>query len=118
MTMSPVTEHDNVVIIPPYRASGGGELDIALIGSLVDYTATPIVGVDLTYDNDVHGVHVTGSFVLNSSQPSATWKVQQKDRNATQFSYTITYFTPDGAPHAQSKQSDTMPRVVVPRFHA
>jgi hypothetical protein len=118
VTTSPVTEHDNVVIIPPYRASGGGELDIALIGGLVDYTATPIVGVDLTYDDDAHGVHVTGSFVLDSSQPSVIWKVQQKDRNATQFSYTITYFTPDGAPHAQSSKSDTVPRVVVPRFHA
>jgi hypothetical protein len=109
-------EDGSVVILPPYRPGAAGKLVVPIIGNLVDYTTTPVVAVDLTYDDEPNGVHQTGSIVLNKDQPNSSWQVDLKDPTATQFEYTITYYTTDGNAHPQAPHHETVPRIVVPKY--
>jgi hypothetical protein len=116
VTKPPVSETSTVVIIPPYQVPGAGKLTVQILGSLVDFAATPLVGVDLTYDDDADGVHQATSVTLNRDVTAATWPVDLKDATAKAFGYTITYFTPDGVAHPQPVVHEVIPRIVVPRY--
>jgi hypothetical protein len=118
ITTPPVREQNTMVILPAYRAPHSGKLTVSILGNLVDYDVTPLVGVDLQYDDDASNVHATGSFVLNKATPTATWDVDRNDAVANQFGYTLTYYTPDGNPHPQPIKHDTAPRIIIPRYTA
>jgi hypothetical protein len=116
VSLPPVEEHGTVVILPPYHPPAGGQFNVQVFGNLVDYTATPMIGIDLTYDDDHNNVHQTGSLLFDKSTSSGTWIANQKDSSVKQFGYTITYYTPDGNPHPQPVKHDIVPRVVVPKY--
>jgi hypothetical protein len=118
ITMDTQTEHGTVLILPPYRPSAGGKLTVQILGNLVDYSATPLVGVDLSYDDEPDAVHQKQAIVLDQKSSNFMWEVELKDPSATAFGYAITYYTPDGVPHPQPPRQDTVPRVVIPRYQA
>jgi hypothetical protein len=65
-----------------------------------------------------HGVHLDGSFLLSAETPTASWLIHPVDPTAKEFSYTVTYYTPDGTSHQQAVKHDTVPRIIVPKFVA
>jgi len=110
------TESDPVVVLPAYRSATAGELRVKIIGSLVDYRATPVVGVDLAYDDDTNGVHATESLTLDTDTRVQDWVQPTRDARALTFRYRITYFDAGGRPQTGEWTPSPVPRVVVPAF--
>lgn len=112
----PVAETDAVLVIPahPQRA---GLLVVQVLGNLVDFAATPLVGVDLAFDDDARGVHATQSLTLDAAAPTATWTTPVPDAAAAGYRYRITWFAPDGTPSAGEWTPTAIPRIVVPSHH-
>lgn len=108
-------EQDTAVILPPYRPPEAGSLTVTLMAQLVDFTATPIVVVDLDYLDEVNNVHQVGAVTFTAVN-SQTWVIPVKDINRKHFSYTLTYYTADGQEHRQPTQVQPMPRVIIPRY--
>ena len=118
VTLPPQVEHDTVVVLPPYRPAVAGELAVDVIANLVDFGATPLVAVDLAYDDDENDYHLARDLVLSQDgEHRLTWKVPTKDARKVAFSYTITYFTKDGSPHPGATGASTTPRVIVAAYH-
>jgi hypothetical protein len=115
VTLPPVTEHDTVVVLPPYRVSG--ELAVDVIATPVDFDVTPLVAVDLSYDDDANAYHQTRSFVLTKDDPRRiTWRLPTKDARRTAFGFTVTYFAQDGTAHPGPAGTSTVPRLIVAAF--
>lgn len=89
---------------------------VTALGQLVDYTATPMVSVDLAYDDDADHLHETAGLVLSAATTSAVQNFPVADPTQTALTYTITYYTPDGIAHPQPSESTTQGHIVVPRF--
>jgi hypothetical protein len=107
-------EHDPVVVLPAYRAATAGELRVQVIASLVDFVATPVVGVDLSYDDPVNGVHAETSLTFGPDRLIQFWTQPTKDARLVGFRYRITYFDHAGQPHEGVWTDETVPRVVIP----
>lgn len=110
-----VTEHDTLVVLSPYRPLTGGKMVIQLFGTLLDMAATPLVTVDLRYDDDLNDVHAVGALTFTDTK-TQSWEVMVKDINQKQFSYTVTYYTADGADHPQPPKAQEAPRVIIPKY--
>ena len=107
-------EHDPVVVLPAYRAAVAGELRVTILGVLVDYSRTPLIGIDLAYDDELNGVHAQQSFTLGEGDQAPVWLQPTKDSRAVGFRYRITYFDKTGHPQQGEWTDSTVPRVVVP----
>lgn len=112
-----VTEHDTLVVLKPYRPLTGGKLTVQVFATIVDFSVTPLVTVDLRYDDDHNNVYAVGALTFTDNKPQS-WEVTVKDINVKQFSYTVTYFTMDGAEHPQAPKAQDAPRVIIPKFTA
>lgn len=111
------TEHDTIVVIPPYHAPSSGKITVQVFATLVDFNVTPLVTMDLRYDDDTNFVHAVGALTFSSSQ-TQTWEINVKDISQKQFSYRLFYFTADGMEHpAEPKVQDT-PRIIIARYKA
>ncbi len=110
-----VLEKDTIVVLPAYRPSKPGTLNIPVLGTLVDFAATPIVIVDLRYDDDQNQVHKANSLTF-TERGTQSWSVDLKDINQNRFGYKITYFTTDGAEYPLDLKYQDSPRVIIPKF--
>jgi hypothetical protein len=96
---SPLTkkgiERDTSLIIPlPPKA---GKLKIDIASQLLDFEKTPMVQVDLQYNDDENGIHESTSlsFIQKEKQ---IWELEVKDISRKLFGYRITYFFADDTP--------------------
>lgn len=112
---TPMTGHGSIVVLPPYH--GPHPVTVTILGGLVDYQTTPLVGVDTTVDQGPNTLPLTTSFTLSDTQVTANW-VFTPPTGISEFGYRITYFTTDGKPHPQPPQHDSAPRIIVPKFVA
>jgi hypothetical protein len=108
------TENDPVVVLPAYRPAVPGLLEVRIIGTLVNYTETPIVAVDLAYDDDENGVHATHSVTLDTDNRATGWAQPIKDARAVGFRYRITWFDKTGHPKQGEWSDSLVPRIVIP----
>jgi len=115
ITLAEVTEHDTVLVVPPYRPPKGGQLSVQLLATLIDISVTPIVTVDLNYDDDLNSVHEVGALTFTDTK-TQTWTVTIKDTNQKSFRYKLTYFTSDGVDHPQQVKSTDVPRIIIPKY--
>jgi hypothetical protein len=106
-----------VVVLPPYRPPKGGKLSVQAVPALVDFSATPVVTVDLKYDDEANDVHEVGSLTIGD-KATQTWTVDVKDVNQKRFGYMLTYFTAAGAPHTADMTFQDIPRIVIPKYLA
>ena len=74
------TEHDTVLVIPPYRPPQAGKLNVQVLATLLDMTVTPIVTVDLNYDDDQNNVHEVGALTFTDKEQQV-WTIAIKDTN-------------------------------------
>lgn len=109
-----VVDH-TVVVLPAYIAPKAGHISIPILPQLLDFSATPIVEVDLTYDDDANNLHLVGSFTL-TTKDTVKWEIDVKDVNSKTFGYTITYFTADSQPHGMPKKYQDAPRIILPKY--
>jgi len=105
------TATTTTLVLAPLRM-----LSISVLGQLVDFTATPVVTVSIAYDDAADDLHSTSTCTLSPNTPVVTTEIALADPTATGFTYTITYFSADGAAHPQQPQPATQTTVVVPRL--
>ena len=115
--VTPTTERDSVVVIPAYRAPIPGKITVAVFPTLLDFSVTQIVTLDLHYDDDAHNVHAAGALTFTNNQVQ-NWEVTVKDLNHSQFTYMLSYFTTDGVEHPQPVKAQDTPRIIIPKFKA
>lgn len=110
-----ITEHDTVVVIPPYHAPSAGKIPVQVFATLVDFSTTPIVTLDLRYDDEGNNVHTVGALTFTDNK-TQTWEVNVKDVNQKQFTYKLSYFTSDGLEHPQPLKAQDAPRIIIPKY--
>ncbi|MFC7615563.1 hypothetical protein ACFQV2_20715 [Actinokineospora soli] len=111
-------EVDPFVVLPAYQAAVAGELRVQVLASLVDFAATPVVGVDLRYSDPANDLSAATSMTLEKAAPTGEWVLPIKDRRVTGFDCRITYYGADGAEHAGEWTTRSVPRVIVPARRA
>ncbi|HSR51434.1 MAG TPA: hypothetical protein VLV83_11440 [Acidobacteriota bacterium] len=108
-------EEDPVLVLPPHRPPESGSINVQVIGTLVNFDATPLVTVDLEYEDEVNDVQETASLTFDQ-KGIQTWAFQVKDVHRRLYGYLITYFDADGQPHPQEKRFQNEPRVIIPNL--
>jgi hypothetical protein len=111
-------ETDPIIVLPAYRAMSAGELRVQVLGELVDFSATPLIAVDLNYRDVANAIDASQSFTLDPDMRRAEWVLATRDARATEFRRRITYFLADGSSSEGEWKTETMPRVVVPKFRS
>ena len=109
-------ETDPVIVLPAYRAVSAGQLQVQILAPLVDFNATPIVAVDLRYQDPDNDVDLSHSLTMTILQPTASWVVPTRDARVTGFRSRITYFLTDGIEKQGEWAANTIPRIVVPAY--
>ena len=77
-------------------------------------TETPIVAVDLAYDDEANGVHATHSVTLDTDNRATGWAQPIKDASAVGFRYRIAWFDKTGHPKQGEWADSLVPRIVIP----
>lgn len=100
VVLDPITETDNAFVIPPYRAPEPGSLTYTVMPTLVDFQKTPLVVVDLVYEDEANDVQESTSLAFTRKDETQTWTVPAKDRNRRLIRQVTKYFAaPDNTLH-------------------
>jgi len=110
-------EKDSSLILPPYQPPKAGELKVDVLPQFVDFAQTPLVIVDLAYDDDIQGTRLTESLTF-SDKERQTWTIAVGDVHQKLYSYQITYFPASGEPQVQEPQFQERSYLVIPQFEA
>lgn len=115
VTVPPFEETDPILVLPPYRAPQPGTLAVQVLPTLLDFTQTPLVTVDLEYEDDANDIRLVNSLAFGDKTPQ-TWTFPVADLNRKLIGYRITYFVaPDMQPHVMEMQFQEKPLLVIPR---
>ena len=109
-------ESDTMIVLPPYLAVSAGELKVQILATLVDFTATPIVAVDLKYQDPDNDLDLSQSLTLTIDEQATFWITPTRDFRVTGFRSRITYFLADGTEKQGEWVANTIPRIVVPAY--
>ena len=116
VVLPPFEEEDPVLVLPPYQPPRPGSLTVQLVGALIDFAQTPLVTVDLRYQDEVHGIDASHA-VAFSERATLSWTVEVGDLSRRFYSYQITYFVaPDQTPHTLPLAHTDKPLLVIPRW--
>lgn len=70
-------------------------LEVNLRPMLIDFAVTPVVEVDLSYDDDTADIHEHETLALTSNDP-LKWEVDLRPTSPREFTHTVTYNRADG----------------------
>jgi hypothetical protein len=105
-------EPDNKVTIPKLLVP---EVSVLIVPRLVDFTATPLVQVDIHYADPAHNVDVTNSFIF-TDQANQEWKVQVEPDSPRTFQVQVTYHLADGTVVQRDPVSLANTKITVPKY--
>jgi hypothetical protein len=84
----------NTILLPPVTEAF---LEVDVVTDLIDWTLVKLVRVELLYtdpDNEVN--HAKSLIVSSTNAGGQKWKVELKDRQKDEFTFTITYYLTSG----------------------
>ncbi|MEL6453104.1 MAG: hypothetical protein AAFQ40_00120 [Cyanobacteria bacterium J06623_5] len=110
-------EKDSALTLLPYNPPKAGELKIDVLAQLIDFSQTPLVVVDLAYEDDLKGTRLTESLAFNTADRQ-TWTIAVGDINQKLYSYQITYYPADGEPQTSEAQFQDRNLLIIPKFQA
>jgi len=117
--IGPITEMDTALILPPYRAPEAGKLTITFMPTLINFDKTPLVTVDLLYEDEANSVTAANTLGFSKDSGNQIWAIDVKDLNRRLFSMKITYFVaPENAPVEQELKFLSQNLVVLAPFSA
>ncbi|MEU4426902.1 hypothetical protein AB0F81_40295 [Actinoplanes sp. NPDC024001] len=88
-----VATSSTIPLPPPVEAF----LDVTIVPDLLDWSRLRLVRAALSYTDLDASIAVNKDFIFSPSKTATqTWRVELKDKDRDQFSYTITYFLTDG----------------------
>lgn len=109
-------EEDTVLVLPPYQPPRPGVFKVQLVGALIDFAQTPLVTVDLRYQDEVRGIDLSHA-VAFSERATLDWAIEVGDLSRRFYSHQITYFVaPDQTPHTLPQVHTDKPLLVIPRW--
>jgi hypothetical protein len=100
----------------PIAVRQNPEVDLLIVPQLVDFDVTPIVEVDLHYDDQPGNVHQSESLVFKAAGDQQTWKFPIKDPTKKAYRYTVTYNKHNGAPVVDPEQTTDNDKLVLQRL--
>jgi len=116
VTLEPTTETDAAFIVPPYVAPKPGALQIELRPTLIDFAKTPLVTVDVLYEDEDNDFRREDTFAFENKEPRL-WAFDVPDMNRRLFRKQVTYFVaPGNEPHATDPEFTTRNLVILPPF--
>jgi hypothetical protein len=119
VTMGPSTEMDTALILPPYRAPEAGTLAITFIPTLINFEKTPLVTVDLIYEDEANSFVAANTLGFSQDTGTQVWTIDVKDKNRRLFSMKTTYFVaPENTPVELERQFLSQNLVVLAPFSA
>jgi hypothetical protein len=115
VTLDPTTETDSAFIVPPYAAPKPGQLKVELRPTLIDFTKTPLVTVDVLYEDEENDFRQEDTFAFENKGEARQWVFEVPDVNRRLFRKQITYFVaPDHEPHMTEPEFTTRNLVILP----
>ena len=117
ITLPVVHSNDPLLILTPYHTPKPGHLIVDVMAQLIDFDKTPLVEVNLKYDDDQNEVHEVASFAFDKKQ-TQRWDIEVKDTSHKLFGYSIVYYTSDGQMHPTDIKYQEIPRIIIPQFNA
>lgn len=112
-------ESDTALVLPPYKAPEAGTIEIRIMPSLIDFEKTPVVVVDLLYEDDANDFSTAHSIGFEAGATTQMWSIPAKDVARRLYQMTLTYFVaPDNQPVVKEPQFLTKSLIVVPPFVA
>jgi hypothetical protein len=91
------------------------EVSTLIVPRLVDFTATPVVQVDIHYTDPAHSIDVTDSFIFTDQKEQA-WKVQVEPDSPKTFQVQVTYHLADGTVVQRDPLSLANNKITVPKY--
>ncbi len=108
-----VVGDDTQLVIPRYAVPRVGA-DVT--PTFVNFTETPLVEVELSYNDPQHGVQESTTLSFSENKPQS-WFVPVADDASREYQATVTYYlAPDGTPVTAPKQTLTKNKLVLPRY--
>ena len=103
---------DDKVTIPKLLVP---EVSCLMVPKLVDFTATPVVQVDIRYVDEAKHLEQTDTFIF-TDEANQQWRLQVPEGATKKFFVQVTYNLADGTvvPHGEVELST--PKIVVPRY--
>lgn len=119
VVLPPIEVTDTALVLPPHRMPQTGELHYTVMPTLVDFAATPLVTVDLRYDDEAHNVSHQHTMAFGDGGPPDHWVIPVADMNRRMLMMTVTYFVaPDNQAHSLGPFAHDQSLYVIPPFSA
>jgi hypothetical protein len=99
----------------PVVVEGPPRLDVKVLGAVVDYASTPLVKVDLEY-NDPQGTRDIETVTLAKAADVVPWSVALRKEGPRNYRYKTTYFPVQGNPVERDWEVTDTEQIVVHRY--
>ncbi len=90
----------------PVVVAGPPRLEVSVNGQVADYISTPVIKVDLAYD-DPAGESDVAAFSFQSATDVHLWSVRRRADGPTSYRHRTTYFPMEGDPVETEWEEDT-----------
>jgi hypothetical protein len=88
-----VATTSTILLPPPVEAF----LEVQVVPDLIDWTTVRLARVSLSYTDPEAGMAQSKDLIFSStSHAEATWRVELKDRDKDEYTYSVTYYLTDG----------------------
>lgn len=99
----------------PIVVAGPPRLEVSVNGQVADYVSTPVIKVDLAYD-DPEGRSEVAAFTFQTAQDVHSWSVPVGEDGPRSYRFKTTYFPATGNAVEQDWRPETTNLLLVPRF--
>ncbi|MEM8849193.1 MAG: hypothetical protein AAGE03_04075, partial [Pseudomonadota bacterium] len=115
--LDPIEQQDKALVIPPYVAPQPGVFAVRFMPTLIDFAETPLVTVDLVYEDEANDFTNRHSLAFADPGEVADWEIGVPDRARTLFQMTTTYFVaPDNRAEVMPPEFPNRNLIVLPPF--
>jgi hypothetical protein len=114
VTAGPQRTSDTELFVPRAKLPTIGKLEVHVRAFAVDWDATPVVDVVLTWNDGE--LQERKHIVLDKTKTSDVWSLDVGDRTQRTYGYAITYNLPDGTLADGASGSTSAPMISVTRY--
>lgn len=108
----PAPSDDDQLVVPKLLVPTVGA---QVIAKMIDFTATPVVTVDLHYADPAHGIDRSETLVF--TDPTAQqWRIETAEGGPTSYTVAVTYSLADGSTVSRPAVTLASNVVMVPRY--
>ncbi|MXO90843.1 hypothetical protein [Pontixanthobacter aquaemixtae] len=119
IVFDPIHGEDNALVLPRYNPPEPGTIHYQIMPTLIDFAKTPLVVVELLYEDEANGVRHENSFAFSASTQNMDWEIHVEDKNRRLLRQVTRHFVaPDNIPHEAEPAFQTSNLLVLKPFVA